>query len=112
MARPKKAPEERRDDRPESAPHHGGTGRDRAARRHPWHQPVRFHAPPFPGLPPARNLGRAAPRRRLAVALLRLGVNLNQIARRMNAGRGAPPDLLRPDCPHQRPAGSNLWSRR
>jgi hypothetical protein len=29
-----------------------------------------------------------------AVALLRLGVNLNQIARRMNAGRGAPPELL------------------
>jgi hypothetical protein len=29
----------------------------------------------------------------LAVALLRLGVNLNQIARHMNAGRGAPPDL-------------------
>jgi Bacterial mobilisation protein (MobC) len=29
----------------------------------------------------------------LAVALLRLGVNLNQIAHRMNAGRGAPPEL-------------------
>ena len=29
----------------------------------------------------------------LAVALLRLGVNLNQIARHINAGRGAPPDL-------------------
>jgi len=29
----------------------------------------------------------------LAVALLRLGVNLNQIARHMNAGRAAPPDL-------------------
>jgi hypothetical protein len=29
----------------------------------------------------------------LAVALLRLGVNLNQIARHMNAGRGPPPDL-------------------
>jgi hypothetical protein len=29
----------------------------------------------------------------LAVALLRIGVNLNQIARHMNAGRGAPPDL-------------------
>ena len=29
----------------------------------------------------------------LAVALLRLGVNLNQIAHHMNAGRGAPPDL-------------------
>jgi hypothetical protein len=28
-----------------------------------------------------------------AVALLRLGVNLNQIPRHMNAGRGAPPDL-------------------
>lgn len=28
-----------------------------------------------------------------AVALLRIGVNLNQIARHMNAGRGAPPDL-------------------
>jgi hypothetical protein len=29
----------------------------------------------------------------LAVALLRIGVNLNQIAHHMNAGRGAPPDL-------------------
>ena len=39
-------------------------------------------------------LGRAAPSvAALAVALLRLGVNLNQIARHMNAGRGAPPDL-------------------
>jgi hypothetical protein len=28
-----------------------------------------------------------------AVALLRLGVNLNQIAHHMNAGRSAPPDL-------------------
>jgi hypothetical protein len=28
-----------------------------------------------------------------AVALLRLGVNLNQIAHHMNAGRAAPPDL-------------------
>ena len=30
----------------------------------------------------------------LAVALLRIGVNLNQIARHMNAGKGAPPELL------------------
>ena len=30
----------------------------------------------------------------LAVALLRLGVNLNQIARHMNAGRGVPPALF------------------
>jgi hypothetical protein len=30
----------------------------------------------------------------VAVALLRIGVNLNQIARRMNEGRGAPPELL------------------
>jgi hypothetical protein len=30
---------------------------------------------------------------KLATALLRLGVNLNQIARHMNAGRHAPPDL-------------------
>src|SRR5258705_1626250 len=29
----------------------------------------------------------------LAVALLRLGVHLDQIGRYMNAGRGAPPDL-------------------
>jgi hypothetical protein len=30
----------------------------------------------------------------LAVALLRIGINLNQIADRMNKGRGAPPELL------------------
>jgi len=30
---------------------------------------------------------------KLATALLRIGVNLNQIARHMNAGRHAPPDL-------------------
>ena len=30
----------------------------------------------------------------LAVALLRIGVNLNQIAHHMNAGRDAPPELL------------------
>lgn len=29
----------------------------------------------------------------LATALMRVGVNLNQIARHMNAGRGAPADL-------------------
>jgi hypothetical protein len=29
-----------------------------------------------------------------AVALLRLGINLNQIAYRMTKGRGAPPELL------------------
>jgi Bacterial mobilisation protein (MobC) len=34
-----------------------------------------------------------AVQRHVAAALLRLGVNLNQIARHMNAGRGAPPDL-------------------
>lgn len=28
-----------------------------------------------------------------ATALMRLGINLNQIAKHMNAGRGAPPDL-------------------
>jgi hypothetical protein len=73
---------------------HGGACRDRAARRHPWHQPVRIHAQPFPLLPPSRSLGRTAPRCRLAVALLRIGVNLNQIAYRMNKGMGAPPQLL------------------
>lgn len=32
-------------------------------------------------------------RDKLATALLRIGVNLNQIAKHMNAGRHAPPDL-------------------
>ena len=73
---------------------HGGACRDRAQRRHPWHQPVRIHAPPFswviacPWLFAVQRHVAA-----LAVALLRLGVNLNQIARHMNAGKGAPPDL-------------------
>jgi hypothetical protein len=48
-----------------------------------------------------QSLGRAMPARvaddrtraALATALLRLGVNLNQIARHMNAGRFAPPHL-------------------
>jgi len=48
-----------------------------------------------------RSLGRPLPatvaeqhtRANLATALLRLGVNLNQIAHHMNAGRSAPPHL-------------------
>lgn len=48
-----------------------------------------------------RTLGVALPpqsadrqtRDKLATALLRIGVNLNQITKHMNAGRHAPPDL-------------------
>ncbi|MCE7030989.1 plasmid mobilization protein [Jiella avicenniae] len=48
-----------------------------------------------------RSLGHRMPASRtgednravLATALLRLGVNLNQIAKHMNAGRSAPPHL-------------------
>jgi hypothetical protein len=42
--------------------------------------------------PPA-DLAERRERASLTAALLRLGVNLNQIARHMNAGRDAPPDL-------------------
>lgn len=45
---------------------------------------------------PARRSSEAT-RARLATALLRIGVNLNQIAKHMNAGRHAPyhlPDLI------------------
>src|SRR5207302_5098486 len=41
---------------------HGGARRDRAQRRHSWHQPFRICPPPFPELPPSRSFGRAAPR--------------------------------------------------
>lgn len=48
-----------------------------------------------------RTLGVALPpqsadrvtRDKLAVSLLRIGVNLNQITKHMNAGRNAPPEL-------------------
>ncbi|MCQ0990602.1 plasmid mobilization protein [Jiella marina] len=45
---------------------------------------------------PTRRAGEAN-RAKLATALLRIGVNLNQIAKHMNAGRSAPyhlPDLI------------------
>jgi Bacterial mobilisation protein (MobC) len=93
MARPTKAPEEKRDDRlyPRL------TTAERAV--------IENHAAIL-GLTPSdfmrrRSLGYRLPgtlaaRRNLAavaVALLRIGVNLNQVARHTNAGRDAPPDL-------------------
>lgn len=93
MARPKKAPEERRDDLL-------GVRLTTAER-------VRIeHAAAALGMTMAefmrrRSLGYRLPANlaaqqdtaRAATALIRLGVNLNQIARHMNAGRGAPPHL-------------------
>jgi hypothetical protein len=93
MARPKKAPEEKREDRlyPRL------TTAERAE--------IERNAAIL-GVSPSefvrrRSLGYRLPASlavqrhvaALAVALLRLGVNLNQIARHMNAGRGAPPGL-------------------
>jgi hypothetical protein len=96
MARPRKAPEEKREDRLNPRL----TTAERAE--------IEQHAAIL-GVSPSefvrsRSLGYRLPASlavqrhvaalaALAVALLRLGVNLNQIARHMNAGRGAPPDL-------------------
>jgi hypothetical protein len=93
MARPRKAPEERR----VNGPNPRMTVAERVE--------VEQHAAIL-GISPSefmrsRSLGYRLPAAlavqrhvaALAVALLRLGVNLNQIARHMNAGRGAPPDL-------------------
>jgi hypothetical protein len=93
MARPTKAPEERR----VNGPNPRMTIAERVE--------VEQHAAIL-GISPSefmrsRSLGYRLPAAlavqrhvaALAVALLRLGVNLNQIARHMNAGRGAPPDL-------------------
>jgi hypothetical protein len=93
MARPKKAPEEKREDRLNP--------RLTTAERAEIEQSAAIL-----GISPSefvrrRSLGYRFPvalavRRQAAaqaVALLRIGVNLNQIARHMNAGREAPPDL-------------------
>ena len=93
MARPKKAPEEKREDRLNPRL----TTAERAE--------IESHAAIL-GISPSEFMRRRSLDYRLpvalavqrhvaalAVALLRLGVNLNQIARHMNAGRGAPPDL-------------------
>jgi hypothetical protein len=94
MARPKKAPEERRDDqlglrlttaeRVEIEQHAAALGISPAefARRRSLGYRL-----------PAASVAEQRHTARLAVALLRIGVNLNQIAHHMNAGRGAPPDL-------------------
>ena len=93
MARPRKAPEERR----VNGPNPRMTTAEKAE--------VEQHAAIL-GISPSEFMRRRSLNYRLpaalavqrhvaalAVALLRLGVNLNQIARHMNAGRGAPPDL-------------------
>jgi hypothetical protein len=93
MARPRKAPEERRVS--------GPNPRMTMAERVEIEQQAAIL-----GISPSDFIRRQALGYRLpatlavqrhqaaqAVALLRLGVNLNQIAHRMNAGRDAPPDL-------------------
>jgi Bacterial mobilisation protein (MobC) len=94
MGRPRKAPEERR----ENGPNPRFTTAEKVE--------IAQHADLL-GVSPSdfirrRTLGYRLPvalalQRHVAavaVALLRIGVNLNQIARHMNAGRGAPPELL------------------
>jgi uncharacterized protein (DUF1778 family) len=94
MARPKKAPEEKREDRLNP--------RLTTAER----VEIEQHAAIL-GISPSEFMRNRSLSYRLpavlavqrhvaavAVALLRIGVNLNQIARHMNAGRGAPPELL------------------
>jgi hypothetical protein len=94
MARPRKAPEEKREDRLNPRL----TTAERAE--------IERHATIL-GISPSDFMRRRSLSYRLpaalavqrhvaalAVALLRLGVNLNQIAHRMNAGRGSPPELL------------------
>jgi hypothetical protein len=93
MARPKKAPEEKREDR--LYPRLTTAERVEIERN-----------AAILGISPSEFMRRRSLEYRLpaslalqrhvaalAVALLRLGVNLNQIARHMNAGRGAPTDL-------------------
>jgi hypothetical protein len=93
MARPRKAPEERR----VNGPNPRMTIAERVE--------VEQHAAIL-GISPSEFMRRRSLNYRLpaalavqrhvaalAVALLRIGVNLNQIAHHMNAGRGAPPDL-------------------
>jgi hypothetical protein len=95
MARPRKAPEEKRDDQL-------GVRLTTAERAE-----IEQHAAAL-GITPAefarrRSLGYRLPAAsvaeqrhtaRLAVALLRIGVNLNQLTHRAHAGREPPPDYL------------------
>jgi hypothetical protein len=93
MARPKKAPEEKREDRLNS--------RLTTAERVEIESNAAILGVSPSEFVRSRALGYRLPASlalqrhvaALAVALLRLGINLNQIARHMNAGRGAPPDL-------------------
>lgn len=90
MARPKKAPEERRDDRLEvrltareraaldtAAARHGLTAAEFTRRRSLSER-----------MPATTAAGRDTAA--VATALIRLGVNLNQIAHHVNAGRSVP----------------------
>ncbi|MHB0721667.1 plasmid mobilization protein [Roseomonas mucosa] len=95
MARPKKAPEERRDDRlnprltaaeraeiERAAAVFGITPSEFMRRR-----ALGYRMPP--------SLAAQRQTATLATALLRIGVNLNQLTHRANAGREPPPDYLR-----------------
>jgi hypothetical protein len=96
MARPKKAPEERREaqlgvrlttaERVELDQHAAALGISPAefARRRSLGYRL-----------PAASVAEQRRVARLAVALLRIGVNLNQLTHRANAGREPPPDYLR-----------------
>jgi len=93
MARPTKAPEERRD---------GQLGvRLTVAERARLEHTAAAHGLTMAEFMRRRALGYRLPANaaaqqhtaRAATALIRLGVNLNQIARHMNTGRGAPPHL-------------------
>jgi hypothetical protein len=93
MGRPKKSPEDLRDD----PLHVMMTQRERAELEHR----ASLYGMTVSEFVRSRTLGwrmpPLAPERRdraaLTTALLRLGVNLNQIAHHMNAGRSAPPIL-------------------
>ena len=93
VARPKKSPEDLRDD----PLHVMLTTRERAE----LEQRAEVFGVSVSEFVRRRSLGRPLPataaeqhvRANLATALLRLGVNLNQIAHHMNAGRSAPPHL-------------------
>lgn len=93
MGRPKKSPEELRDD----PLHVMLTTRERAELEQRA-SAVGLTVSEFVrrqtlGRPLPASAGDRRTRATLATALLRLGVNLNQITRHMNAGRFAPPYL-------------------
>src|SRR5947209_1967370 len=78
------------------SPHHGGAGRGGAARRRAWNQSAEFaRRRSLSYRLPAASVAEQRHTARLAVALLRIGVNLNQLTHRANAGREPPPDYLR-----------------